>query len=61
MHLNGLFRAQCAYHNQAQPIATVGLSEYRIPLRTKFSTLVQIGPGAQPAYCTMGTVFLSLR
>jgi hypothetical protein len=28
----------------------------RIPVRARFSALVQTGPGAHPAYCTVGTV-----
>jgi hypothetical protein len=27
----------------------------RIPVGARFSTPVQTGPGAHPAYCTMGT------
>ena len=30
-------------------------SGYRIPVGARFSAPVQIGPGAHPAFCTMGT------
>jgi hypothetical protein len=33
----------------------VGRSGDQIPMGTKFSALVQTGPGAHPACCTMGT------
>jgi hypothetical protein len=32
-----------------------GRSGDRIPMGSRFSAPVQNGPGAQPAYCTMGT------
>jgi hypothetical protein len=34
-----------------------GRSGDRIPVTTRFSAPVQTGPGAHPAYCTMGTGF----
>jgi hypothetical protein len=33
----------------------VGRFGYRIPMRVRFSALVQSGPGAHPVSCTMGT------
>ena len=33
----------------------VGQSDDRIPVATRYSVLVQIGPGAHPASCTLGT------
>ena len=36
-----------------------GWSGYRITVRARFSVLVQTGPGAYPASCTMGTGSLS--
>ena len=36
-----------------------GQSADRIPVRARFSAPVQTGPGAHPAFCTMGTGSLS--
>jgi len=42
-------------YNIVGAVTHCGLDSLGIPVRTRFFTHIQNGPGAKPAFCTMGT------